>query len=441
MLGLLDQLNNREIAIFGWTGVLLIWMLAIPKVRKAMGGVVKAFCQRPILKVIGCAAIYIFASIWLLHWRGIWTADFLYTTILWTISFAFVAMFEAEKMSSDQRHMGRIIRDVFNVTAVLIFVIELHSFSLVVELIAVPVLTFIVLLHEVSKIKEEHGRVERFLSTVLSAVGLSYLAISLWKTWIGFDEINSVDTIRAFFIPIMLSLFFLPFLYGLGVFMAYERIFGSLSIWMDRPLLRFARSRALLTWGANLDFLQRWHRAIQRERPETKDALRQSFTKLQTILKREKSPPPVAHEQGWSPWTAKVFMSDYDLNTRDYHEGYDGEWFAESNMKALGSGSPMNGIAYSVEGEAAVAKKLKLKLNVNDSRSDAHARAHFEAAALSLWLKASGGSPDKRLQDRISAMEDFALRIGSHTISLAKDDWSRGTRPEYDLVFMVSVGS
>ena len=79
---LLNQLNNREIATLIWIGLFLIWMLAVTKARQSMGGVLKAFCQPAILKVFGLAAIYITACVWLLRWRGIWTADFLYSTIL-----------------------------------------------------------------------------------------------------------------------------------------------------------------------------------------------------------------------------------------------------------------------------------------------------------------------------------------------------------------------
>ena len=74
MTKLLEQLSNREIATLIWIGLFLIWML----IRQSLGGVIKAFCQLIILKVVGIAALYIAAIIWLLHWLGIWTLDFIY---------------------------------------------------------------------------------------------------------------------------------------------------------------------------------------------------------------------------------------------------------------------------------------------------------------------------------------------------------------------------
>ncbi|ABC62847.1 hypothetical protein [Erythrobacter litoralis] len=441
MAELLKQLSNREIATLIWIGLFLIWMLATPKVRQSLGAVIKAFCQPVILRVVAVAALYIMGTIWLLYWRDIWTTDFIYMTLTWAITFGLVTMFEAHKMASDKRFMGKIIRDVFNVTAVLIFFIELHSFSLVVELIALPVVTLLTLMHELAKMKEEHAAVEKLLGAILAIVGLSYLSLSLWQTWAGYGEINGLDTLRAFIIPILLSLLFLPFLFGLGVYMAYERIFASLSLWMDKKLLKYSKRQAGIRCRTNLDYLERWHRVVQRERPETKEAARKLFEDVEAVLKREKSPPEVEPKDGWSPWSAKDFMRTFELETRDYHQRYEGNWFAETELKPIGSGFPRNNVAYYIEGEANCAKQLRLKLNVNAPDDDGEARALFAQAALYLLLKASQSAPTKRIERKIEALEDFEIASTTHTISLEKDDWSRGTRPEYDLVFKIKIVS
>ncbi len=439
MTELLKQLSNREIATLIWIAIFLIWMLAIPKFRQPLGGVIEAFCQPAILKVLVLAVVYIIGAIWLLHWRDIWTTDFIYSTLIWAITFALVAMFEAEKLASDKRHMGKIIRDVINVTSVLIFIIELHSLSLIVELIALPVLTLIALMHEMAKRMKEQAAVEKLFGAILTIVGLSYLSFSLWQTWSGYEEINGLDTLRAFVIPILLSLLFLPFLFGLGVYMAYERTFVSLSFWMDKELLKYSKWQAAISCRTNLDYLERWQRAVQRERPETKEATRKLFKDVRAVMKREKSPPEVEPKDGWSPWSAKDFMRPFELETRDYHQGYEEKWFAETNLKPLGTGFPRNNIAYYIEGESSCAKQLKLTLNVNAPADDGEARALFAQAALHLLLTASQSAPTKRIERNIKALKDFEIASGPHTISLKKDDWSSGTRAEYDLVFKVEM--
>ena len=441
MTELLKQLSNREIATLVWLGLFLIWTLMMPKIRQSMGGVIKAFCQPVILKVVGLAVLYITCSVWLLYRLGIWTADFTYSTLTWAVTFALVAVFEANKMSSDKRHIAKIIREVINVTAVLIFIIELHSFSLIIELISLPILIIITAMYELAKIKDEHAAVEKLLGKILVVVALAYLWNSIWGIWAGYEEINGLDTLRAFLIPILLSLLFLPFLFGLGVYMAYERIFTYLSLRMDEKLLRYAKRQAVIKCRANLNYLDRWQSAVQRERPETMKAIDEVFDGVRTVLKREKSPPAVDPEDGWSPWSAKDFMLAFELETRDYHQGYEGKWFAESNLKPVGATFSLNNIAYSIEGEVSCAKELKLKLHVSAPDNDAQARALFSQAALHLFIKACQSEPPRQIALKIDALEDFELVIGPHAISLKKDDWSYGTRPEYYLVFKVQMKS
>lgn len=439
MSELLKQLSNREIATLFWIGLFLTSPLVVPTSRQPMGRLIKAFCQPAILRVVAMAALYIMGTVCLLKWRGIWTSDFIYSTVNWAISFALVTMFEAHKLASNNRLMGKIIRDVMSVTAVLIFIVELHSFSLVVELIALPVLTAITLMHEMAKMNEAHAAAGKLLGTILAIVGLSYFGFSLWQTWVGSEEINGLDTLRAFIIPILLSLLFLPFLFGLGVYMAYERVFASLSLWMDRKLLKYSKWQAVVRCGTNLDYLERWQRAVQRERPETTEATLKLFIDVGAVLKREKSPPEVKPTDGWSPWSAKDFMRTFELETRDYHQGYEGVWFAETNLKPLGTGYPRNNIAYYIEGEASCAKQLKLKLNVNAPANESEARALFAQAALYLLLKASQTEPTQWIEQKIEALEDFEIASIPHKISLKREAWSQGTRSEYDLVFKIEM--
>ena len=102
----------------------------------------------------------------------------------------------------------------------------------------------------------------------------------------------------------------------------------------------------------NFDYLERWNRYVQRDRPDSKEGIRDSLKRVKTVLNREKNPPEVSKEEGWSPWLAKDFMNEFELKTRDYHQGFEGDWFAGSNMKQIGSGWPQNNIAYYVEGTA-----------------------------------------------------------------------------------------
>lgn len=436
----LAQFGNREIATLIWVGGLVTLMMFKSNLRKAMGGVLKAFFQWPLLRVFIAAMAYIALMVWLLHWRDIWMVDNLKSTIAWTLTFAFVAMFEANRISDDERYFTKILRDLIGFTAVFIFIIELHSFSLLTELIAFPLITFLVLMHEFSKSKDEHAQVEKLLGWVVAIIGLAYLGVSIWKTVENFQSLATLDTLREFLMPIFLSILFLPFLFGLGLYMVYESTFVSMGIWMeDKKLLRFAKRRALLSCRSDFDYLKRWSRHFQRERPESKKGVNETLRHVRSILNREKNPTAVSMEDGWVPWVAKDFMTDFELKTRDYHEGFEGDWFAESNMNQVGRGWPQNNIAYYVEGTAECAKQLKLKLNISDPEKDTEARALLSDAILSLIEKACDEPLSSALAKQVERLDDFDKKHAQHKLTLKKDDWSRGTRPEYDLIFSIGV--
>lgn len=81
----------------------------------------------------------------------LWSAINLKTTILWLVTFAFVTMFEVATAKDRPASLGKITRDVVSVTAVLVFITGLYTFPLIVELIALPLITMIALTGEVAK--------------------------------------------------------------------------------------------------------------------------------------------------------------------------------------------------------------------------------------------------------------------------------------------------
>lgn len=278
MDSLLNQFGNREIASLIWVVGILILMMSKSDLRKSMGGVLKAFFQWTLLRIFIIALFYILLIVWLLYWRDIWTFENLKTTILWSLTFAFVAIFRANQIQEDDRYFTRILRDLITITPVLIFIIELHNCSLIIELIAVPLITIIVMMHTVSQTENDYKKVTKFLGRILSILGFGYLLLSIWKTIDNIESFATINILREFLFPILLSILFLPFIFLLGIHMAYENTFKSMNNWLnDKPLLSYTIRQALLKYGTNIDYLNRWKQHVQVQRPQNKSAIDQSF--------------------------------------------------------------------------------------------------------------------------------------------------------------------
>lgn len=112
-----------------------------------------------------------------------------------------------------------------------------------VELVLVPVLTFVTLLAVFSERDEGYAPVHRVMSGVLSLIGTAlfvYVTVSLAT------DFNEGHTLRALALPVWLSLGSLPFIYGVGLWSAYQQASIRINFATDHPAERRRVRRALL---------------------------------------------------------------------------------------------------------------------------------------------------------------------------------------------------
>lgn len=442
MAGIFDLINSREFASAIWLSALFVFLLIYRPTRSSLVGLLEAFF-RPVLMIpMAIAALYALGEIFLLHRLGWWTAANLKTTVLWLATFAFVTMFEVATAKSRAAGLGKITRDVVSVTGVLLFITELHTFPLVIELIALPVVTFIALMSEVAKYKPEHASVAKLLGCVTALIGFSYFGFSLWMTIDGWRAAATWAVALEFLIPIVLSLGFLPFLYGWRAYVAYSNVFTTISIFgIQEGLISYARWLAITRIRGDLDLLDRWRMAIQSSRPSNKAELKHSLVALLALKSREKVPPTVSPEDGWSPYLAVQFMADVGVDTGYYHHSFDNEWFASSPMHEIGNGPIWrNNLAYYIDGNEHAATALKIKLNINDPMNCDEAEDMFILHSMHLLEQAVSLDAVERLKLRIAALDQFQVDIPFGSVSLTREEFVGGIEGGYSRYFEVKRG-
>lgn len=442
MNDIFQSISNREWASLFWLVILAITLVLYKPMREPLGSVLKAFLQPIILIPLMFAALYAAGEIYLLKTLDWWSIANLKTTILWLITFAFVAMFEIVSIRDHKTGLRKITRDIVTVTSFFVFITELHSFSLPVEIIALPIVTFIALLTAVAELKPEHAPVSKFLGCILGLSGLGYLAFSLWITYEEWQKTTTWATGSEFLVPILLSLGFLPFLYGWRLYVIYSETFTTLGIvGIDKKMIPYARWLAATRIRGDLEMLERWRKTLISDRPETKAELRHSLTALQALKAREASPPTVQPNEGWSPYFAMQFMSDMGYNTGHYHNSFDDEWFASSPMREFGDGPIWkNNVAYYIEGSEHSATTLKLKLNINDPENARPTEEMFVVHALHLLEQAVSLDAVERMKAQVAKLEPFSSEIPYGSVSLSRDDFVGGIEDGYSRKFEVIRG-
>ena len=118
-----------------------------------------------------------------------------------------------------------------------------------------------------TKAYEQYFRVARLLKILLSFFGLFIVAFVIWKLVHEPERIWSIDALRDFALPIILTLTYLPVAYGIALFSAYEQIFVQLKIGPDKSLavIRYAKRKLILTLGFGLS---RIHDTINQIAPD-----------------------------------------------------------------------------------------------------------------------------------------------------------------------------
>lgn len=270
--------NNREIAIAIWLIGFFSWALTMPKVRESFPGVLKAAFAAKLticwILTIGYIAI-VTVALW--GW-GIWSVTNLKMTILWAFSAGLVMVVGVASDQPDRRRLWQSTIGGFKASLVLEFVANLYVFPLWVELVLMPVATLIVGTAVFAESKKENQNAVGCLNNLMSLLGVGLLGYGVYRITTDFDMFWQVETLIDFFLPILLTLFFLPFLYLLAVFVAYETLFTQLKVFMhDDELRRFTKLELIRECGLDFERVTRWKNRYMSERPRSKEGVRESI--------------------------------------------------------------------------------------------------------------------------------------------------------------------
>jgi hypothetical protein len=425
------ELNSREIAILIWAAIGLVACLFSKNIRRALAGVVRAFFQRQIITVVSLLYIYLALEVGFLQIIGLWNWDQLKNALVLSVAVGFVSILQLNKIGDNPKFYRQWIVDNIQIVAIIEFVAVFYTFPLIVELILIPILTLIGGMIAVGERNENHKPVVNLLNSLLAIFGLFLIGHALYAIIAYPASFWTSQTLRDLYTPIVLSFLLLPFIQVIHLYSAYERVFVLLKINMpDGNLRRYAKGRALLAFGPSVTLLNRWNRHIATHRPTDKQAIDDSIQEVLDARVRERQPPDVVPADGWSPNVAKEFLHEDGLVTGDYHRQFD-EWYAASPYLEIGASLLPNNIAYYVEGDKEIAKRLKLVLNVNSPDDAENSKLRFWQLAQSLTQKAIG---DHALPDGES---DFEIRIEDRRIILSRTNWTGGIPNGFTLKFCI----
>lgn len=225
----MDIFSTRELATAFWVGAILIAVgMAIvtnKKIRQGFIGVLKCFFNRKLRKLWEIYFLYIGIITLMFSRSPIWKNLYLKDIILWTLFSGLTICMNAVAGEADEKYISKVLKDNIRFTVVTEFLLSTFTFSFWVELIIIPITTVIVLFDTVAEHKSDAIAVHKLLQDVMAFAGLCVILQTVRVGILEYRELNVINTLVSFFIPIVYLLLVTPLEYAFELYSKYEMLF------------------------------------------------------------------------------------------------------------------------------------------------------------------------------------------------------------------------
>ncbi len=227
----MDQLNTREIASIVWMiicfVVIVFYSLKNLHLRSSLIAIIKSFFHIKIITSILFITSYLTPILWLLYQLQIWDFSQLKNTFFWYITFAIGTLFNINtiKENSQNFFIGT-IKSSINLSIFLQFIINFHTFNLLIELIIIfPIITILTVFSTVAQHNPEHLKVKKLCDSILIIIFFIFFTHFLIQIFRDPSKFANYQTLQDFLTPIFLTILYLPFLWFFLLYINYEEIF------------------------------------------------------------------------------------------------------------------------------------------------------------------------------------------------------------------------
>ncbi|WP_316811287.1 hypothetical protein [Pedobacter heparinus] len=367
----------------------------------------------------------------------LWTVSLLKDTILWVIFVGIGTLFKMNTIIKDKDYFKNAVKDNLKFMAILEFVIGLYNFSIWVELLIVPITAFVAILVGFTEKSNKYEKLYKLFNNILIFFGLALILRACFLAVIHFDEFATTDHLREFLFGPILSVLFLPFIYLMSVYMQYEDAFARVKFVLQSPeRFSYARRKAFLKFRFDIDGLKRWANGLHRGKIKSNIDINNDIELIKQRQIIEKNPPIISETEGWSPYSAIKFLSNFGLGAGYYSAGYEDEWKAESSYVKIGDSLLSNKIIFYVRGSERIADNLELVLSVFTPNKTYDYHADLLNISMVLYEKATGQMIPPKIANAILKERNVKIDEGQFSVSVRKSDWGNSTG-SYDLFFCI----
>jgi len=245
--------NTREIAIFIWLIFFCAFFLRHKKVRSSLKNVLIILFQSTFVIIFLIVLLYTELVVFILAKLNYWDFSFLKDTFIWFMVTGLVICFRAIGANKDEHYFRRILIDNLKILVIIEFIVNTQTFHILIELIIFPFLLFFGLIEVFTETDNKYAQVSKFASTITAISGFILLAFIIRSVILNFESFGTIETLKTFFLPFILTICILPLAFVIMIYSKYETLFVRLKLGNEKSkkLKRFVKWKMFLYCGLN----------------------------------------------------------------------------------------------------------------------------------------------------------------------------------------------
>jgi hypothetical protein len=252
--------NNREVATAIWLFGFLGWSLRFPDVRRSSLALLRALIEPKIMATLLVALGYVGLLLLLLSQIGIWKPVLVKDTIFWFLFTGIATAFSLIGSWKGESLLRILLHDALRISIIIEFLTGTYTLSLPLEMLLVPLLVLLAIMETMADSGFEQLSMKRAIKWVQGTLGLAILGIAVRDALVDWQHVRSIESLRSLILAPLLSLLFIPFVYGLLLYVTYEKLFVLLKLGAenDASLQAHAKRRLLRHFGLRVSLLRRF---------------------------------------------------------------------------------------------------------------------------------------------------------------------------------------
>lgn len=225
----MGNLSSRECATIIWGVILIIYVITKKETRNSSYNVIKIFFGKKLrilwiiyfLYVVGITIIFSKLSLW----KHVYLKD----VIIWTLFSGLINYMNAVSREADENYIIKIIKEKFKLIIIFEFIMSTFTFNIIVELLIIPIFTLISILSFVSERDAKYKNVYKLTNFVFGILEFVFLYKTIEVGVNEYQQLNAIDTLISFLIPIIYLVLTLPLIYIISLYSKYELLFLRMS--------------------------------------------------------------------------------------------------------------------------------------------------------------------------------------------------------------------